>query len=335
MGYFDLPEKKRKLILFSVTLAVLLGLVFFLGSSLTGNSPAEEKSTVVGNTIPALEMELVFDADEKLQEKLAELQQLDRQYADAMTDDKKSDSFSKMILRRENDLRTAIDALSGQGATIANEVMQKKFKVMINRYQQTLESRLAIGSLRNAVAMQQHDFTTDEKSLLKMQDELMQKNNRIAALEGAAKTLAKQPVISLKNDNSEMLGRKITELETAVNSFTNANSVLKQENERLQKSQSDNSRNTNGNEMMLKEKATSLQQKVDVLNAELQLAHVDCNLSRVDATQIISNAKQRKQLLAEASNILTGLSAIASDEVKKKVKDKIVKLNQVAANARE
>ena len=79
----------------------------------------------------------------------------------------------------------------------------------------------------------------------------------------------------------------------------------------------------------------ALQQKVDVLDAELRLARVDCNLTRVDAAQIISNSRQRKELLSEASGILTSLSKYEDADIKKKVHDKITRLNQVAANSRD
>jgi len=55
----------------------------------------------------------------------------------------------------------------------------------------------------------------------------------------------------------------------------------------------------------------------------------------VDATQIISNSKQRKQLLSEASSILTDLSASGDADIRSKVKEKIMRLNQVAANTRD
>jgi len=67
----------------------------------------------------------------------------------------------------------------------------------------------------------------------------------------------------------------------------------------------------------------------------LQLATVDCSLTRADATQSISSAKQRKLLLSEASSILTDLSATGSAEVKRKAQEKIARLNQIAANTRD
>jgi len=46
------------------------------------------------------------------------------------------------------------------------------------------------------------------------------------------------------------------------------------------------------NETVWKTKVAELQQSVDVLNAEVRLAQVDCNLSSVDAKEIIYTARQ-------------------------------------------
>lgn len=334
MRSFDITEKRKKIILFTLMLTVSLALAFFLGYSLKGSNSSGEKLIVASNTMPAAEMDRLFTANDKLQDKVTLLQQLDKQYAALMTDDRKSDSLDGLILQGEKDLYATIDAVDEESKTLKDEPIQKKFANMVNSYRQLLDSRSAGKSMRNAIAVRLNGFSDNEKDLLKLQDELVQKNSKILMLEASLKPMVKQTDIALKSDNSEMLNRKIAELESTVNSYTNVNTNLKQENDRLQKLQNENRKN-NSNEMMLKDKGVLLQQKVEALNAELQLAQVDCNLSRVDAAQIISNAKQRKQLLSEASSILTNLSATASDEIKKKVKDKIVRLNQVAANTRE
>ncbi len=79
---------------------------------------------------------------------------------------------------------------------------------------------------------------------------------------------------------------------------------------------------TNSGEISFKNKVGGLQQKVDELNAELRLARVDCNLSKVDAAQIIFNAKQRKQPPTESSGILKSLSDTDNAGIKKKVQVK-------------
>ena len=77
-------------------------------------------------------------------------------------------------------------------------------------------------------------------------------------------------------------------------------------------------------------KVNSLEQKVQDLNADLYFAKVDCNLSRADAQQIISNARQRKELLSESLAMLTSLSASGDAGIQKKAKEKIAHLNHIA-----
>ncbi len=127
----------------------------------------------------------------------------------------------------------------------------------------------------------------------------------------------------------------VAALENNIASLNSLNSNLRRENERLLHLQDERVKNSQTAEVQWKEKNGTLQSRMQDLQAELLLARVDCNLSRVDATDIISTSKQRKQLLTEASGILTSLANSSSPDLKSKVKQKILKLNQVAANTRE
>jgi hypothetical protein len=337
MSNFNLPERRKKIILFSILLSVTMGLVFLLGTSLTDTG---NKETTI-NTMPdktSDENTQLIRINEGLQSKLVALQSLDKQFAESITREDfivKSDSINKVIQLQEAALAAAIQQYSQTENHFTDTVINEGFDKTIAAYKATLDSRTAISKMRNALAMQNSSFSTDEKAMLTMQDALSQKESMISELKTSLKLLANNNKSMGKNDHTAELQNNITTLENTLAALTASNNSLKSDYDRLLKQQNESSKNAGNNEMMLKEKAVSLQQKVDVLNAELQLAHVDCNLSRVDAAQIISNAKQRKQLLSEASYILTNLSATANDDLKKKVKDKIVKLNQVAANSRE
>lgn len=79
----------------------------------------------------------------------------------------------------------------------------------------------------------------------------------------------------------------------------------------------------------------SLENQIDELSAELYLAQVDCNLTRVDADKIISTSRQRKQLLNEALEVLDNLSQSDNSEIKAKALLKREYLKQVSAKIRE
>ena len=77
-------------------------------------------------------------------------------------------------------------------------------------------------------------------------------------------------------------------------------------------------------------KINALQEKIQYLNADLYFAKIDCNLTRADAQQIISNARQRKELLSESLTMLNTLSAYGDASIQKKAKEKILHLNHIA-----
>ncbi|MES2848135.1 MAG: hypothetical protein V4685_03715 [Bacteroidota bacterium] len=336
MENINTKDKKKKLVLFSLSLAAVMALMFLLGTSLNSNTAIK---AVDKNMALLTQANLVISSNEKLQQKMAALQQFDQQYAAAISDPSFTfiaDSLNKLILQEENNFRVALEAAGQEQASFTDESLKADFEKMLAAYRSLIDDRKAISNLRNVVAMQSNSLAPDEKKMLQLQDDVMEKNNRIAALESSIKTMAKvkTPVVTKTEDN-KMLVQNIAELENKIASLNNINNSLKEENDRLVKYKADGSKTQSNAEQMLKEKNISLQQKIEDLNAEIQLVKVDCNLNRVDATQIISNSKQRKQLLNEASNILINLSASGNSNIKSRVNEKINRLNVVAANTRE
>ncbi len=341
-------ERKKKFITFGVLLFITVALVALLLSSLskdgsTANTmPAtkagEEKTVLMTN-----DNNQVQQLQELLQQKLAALQQSDKAFAASLTatnSTQQQDSLNVVIGRQELNFANAIDSAAQIAGKFTDEKTKNDFLKLITAFQSQSLGRQAFGSLRTAVAMNKDGFTTDEKALLRLQQELTEKNVAINKLENSLKAAAAKNTVVAGNDgatasNEKALGENIGMLEAKVAALTLANNTLKQDNDNLAKQQAETGKSASSNELALKDKASNLQIKVESLNAELQLLRVDCNLNRVDATQIISTAKQRKQLLTEASAILTDLSATGNADIKKKVKDKIVRLNQVAGNTRD
>lgn len=334
--------------LFSVlALLVTAGLAFFLFTSLKQMDAANIVAKVSNNNSPELSAQgnVLLQYDEQLHSKLNGLQQLDNQFAELLIStlpNKNYDSLNTIILLQEENFRKSIDSINQQGAALS-KTDNSLFSKMIASFRLILESRKSAGSLRNAVAIGQSSFTPDEKALFKLQEELMTKTNRVTTLENSISILEKKtagiPSRFINNQNSKFADSvkfvaNINVLENKISALTTTLNSLRQDNDRLQKFQNENAKNGISNEAVLREK-TILQQRLEFLNAELQLARVDCNLSRVDATQIISTAKQRKLLLNEASAILTDLSAAGNAEVKRKAQEKIARLNKVAANSRD
>lgn len=273
-----------------------------------------------------------------LQQRLSDLQLLQQQYNTGVAAGKDKAALQNSrtsILQAEEAFRFSIDSIWISAITDKNtSSLQLK---TIDAYKRSLDSIRTVNSSLN-IANTADDFVPDRKAFLQMRDELMDKTNRIALLKSSIEIMSKQAdkttvgigadrVNEIQVADAALLEKKVTEL-------TTGNQRLQQEIERLRKLPVEVAKNTTTEELLLS-KNTALQQKVNNINAELQLVMVDCNLSRVDATQIISNSKQRKQLLSEASTILTNLSASSDAVIRNKVKEKIVRLNQVAANTRD
>lgn len=349
MEPLNLSERRKKLVTLGILLAVTAVLLFILVSSVGQFGSKDE--TVAGNAaLPSQNNNDLLQLDESLHNRLGKLQQYDESYANMLSDStngKNFDSLNLVIAKQEEVFRIAVDSFERVSDKIPDQTTHDQAMRLVNSFKSILQYRKSLSTLRTAVAISNPGFSPDDKQVMQLQADLMDKDDRINELEtslailnakkrfsnaGNISSISTSP--SINNVNQSKLNESIVLLESKVSTLTDANNDLKQQNDLL-KQKAEANKTTTSEDADFKNKTLSLQQKVDDLNAELRLAQVDCNLSRVDATQIISNARQRKQLLSEASSILTDLSTANNAEVRKKVKDKIARLNQVAANSRE
>ncbi len=79
----------------------------------------------------------------------------------------------------------------------------------------------------------------------------------------------------------------------------------------------------------------SAEHRVAVLDAELRLAEVNCDLSRADARQIVYNAKQREGLLSAALTILNQLMLSPDAEIQKKARQKMTELRSIVSTVHD
>jgi hypothetical protein len=342
-------NKKKKLIAFTLILVITAALEFVLIAALWNK---DEKATMVpaGATfLPAVapsQYAGLLTANDVLSSRLDALLQADQQYNSLLTSSAgrtNLDSVTQQIYAAEEFLRASIDSVSLNLPQQADTAWNTLTGRILSSYRSILQSRQAIGTLRNFAGVDRKTFNPDQQDMLKTQAELRDKNGRIATLEATIKSLETKKEIqtpeqkeSSSNEDLATLKAEMAAQQNRVSALTILNSSLKQDNEKLLRQQNDGTKAVaEAAETALRSKAATLQQRVEALNAELGLAMVDCNLSRVDAAQIISNSKQRKQLLTEASGILTGLANSEDVAIKKKVQDKILRLNRIAANSRD
>lgn len=338
--------KRKRLFIFSMIFVATTCIEFFLIMSLWRQDESfavtkPENTTIKQPSVSPVHYDMAVSGIELLEIELNDIQQLDRQYANLLTatpDKKRLDSVSYLIDAQETGLKRAIDSISRNTPGQADSGLNKLVNNIVSSYKSILQNRSSIRSLRNAVNVGEDKVKPDEMALLQTQNNLQEKDDRIAFLENELKVLsAKKTPPASRTDAGEVsaLKQTLTERENKIAALTQTTGSLKQENEKLLKQLNDANKATGQGDPASRNKIISLQQRVDELNAELRLAKVDCNISRVDATQIVSNSRQRKELLSEASGILTSLSKSEDADIRKKVQDKIIRLNQVAANTRD
>lgn len=344
MKEYNSVERRKKIITFSIIILLTAGITslltaaFFKQDNKFNDVQLEETYTAGASPV---NYEGLIHNNNILSNRINSLQQLDQKYADHLSssgEKKKLDSINLQIFVEEEVLRGSIDSIFLNGTGPGDSSLNNLSNNMVATYRSILNNRQAVTSLRTALNFK--NLSTDDKVLLKLQDQLQQKNKQLITLGNSLKNMGTEKNTSivkndLTEDNSNGSGKKIADLENKVYLLTSNNYILKQDNEKFLKGQTDVLKNSISSDVSLKKKIAALQQKVDVLDAELRLARVDCNLTRVDAAQIISNSRQRKQLLSEASGILSSLSNYEDADIKKKVNEKITRLNQVAANSRD
>lgn len=341
MKLLNNKERMKQMIFFAVSIITTAGLVFIVLNSLKQDSSVVDISEGPAvNNLQFVQTNKLLQYDELLHAKLNNLQQMDEEYAAILADPlkiKNPDSLNKNIQQQENYFSQCIDSVNQLSSAFTDKTAYELFTKMIYSFRSILDYRKSADNLRNAVAISQDSFTPDKNAMLELRNELSKKETRISMLEHSLSVMAAGNGNTDHQDDvaTIKLNKTISDLENKITLLTTSNNNLKQDNDRMLKLQNENVKNNSSTEMQLKEKTSALQQKIEMLNAELQLARVDCNLSRVDAMQIISTAKQRKQLLTEASSILTDLAVSGNSDIKRKARNKIALLNQVAANTRE
>ncbi|MEO6730832.1 MAG: hypothetical protein ABIN01_06420 [Ferruginibacter sp.] len=328
----------------SIGLLWLVRLVFWENNppvlSVTNSAPAD---TPENNIIPSQQRELLMQ-DEILHAHLNALQKLDQTYTVMLTDTTNKNGLMEInaqIASAEELFRQSIESVSKNMPTYPNREDENLFLNMIASFRLALDNRQSISNLRNAIGNNKAVLNSDQKAMLKIKNDILAKDTRIAALENEMKVMQKnienstQANADKAEEDKNSLVEKIVEKDNKIASLTGKSNLLQKEYDRLSRQVSEVGKNLETKESSFKTRSTSLESRIDELTAELRLAQVDCNLSRADASQIISNSKQRRVLLSEALAILNSLPKSDNAAIQKKVQDKITRLNQIASTSRD
>ncbi|MEP7258146.1 MAG: hypothetical protein ABI687_07160 [Flavitalea sp.] len=282
----------------------------------------------------------------RLHERFSQLQRLDEKYGAllmASAPAQQLDSISRMIIKSEEIFNKSIDSIGKEAAKFnawANVVMLDS---VMASFRLALSNRQMINSVRNALAGQPLSLGADEKKMLQWENDLHKKEEKIKDLENKLRQRTNQETAQSKPEElakqeSGSLQQALTEEEIRSAKLLDINNAQKQDIEQLSAQLAKEKRSSaydDANMKTVKNKNASLEEEVDELTAELNFARIDCNLTRADAKKIISNSRQRKELLAEALQTLEALAQSDNTNTKKKVKDKIGELNQIASTVRD
>ena len=284
----------------------------------------------------------------KLHWLFGKLQKLDNQYGSLILSNAPSsqtEELSARILATEALLNKTIDSMEKEADNYnvwANVVMIDSIN---STFRMALDNRKYLSTLRNSMTGKQVTMNSSQKEFIDLKTELNMQNNLIASLEnklrmktteignGELFQSGKQKKASKNNPEAE-----IAQMEEQATQLLNINENLKTQNESLS-AQLNGLRQSGSSEDALRLAArtrmSKMEEEIADLQAELNFARVDCSLSRADVKKIISNSRQRKELLADAMKTLQTLAGSGKTGVKLKARDKIRELNQIASAVRD
>lgn len=327
--------------LYLVSITLIAVIFYFLwrpGDKRIFRDPATDpESTIIDRNI--------LIADALLHSRISRLQLLYQQYIKIASDSTSLlnlDSINTVITNAENSLKTTIDSLDFESRRIALK-NQNGYTSILSSFRSILQSSRMLHDLQAEMTDSTDSFTTEDQALLGLQQQLIEKELRIADLESQIRQgyPAYTSYSAPSNDQTEeeeylksaltAEKMKTEDLTANVNSLKNENEILTTQLNELRKSSSSNDA-TNSN---LKNRNIFLERQVEDLSSALRFAKIDCNLSRADAQQIISSARQRKDLLIEALTALNDLSRSKDVVIQEKAKDKMNQLNRIATTLRD
>lgn len=350
MHPIDKQRKNNTIIKLVSGIIIVAGLGWLLSLFLGNDTPKMVDNDPVkvepAENIIALQQRSLLMQDELLHARFDTLQKLDGAYTLMSGDTANKNLLTGLdtrIAMAEQSFLQSLDSVSKKVLTYPNEADEKLFINMIGSFRMAFENRRSLNILRKAINNDTAHFNDKETSMLQLQIAMLDKDAKIAYLENvlslsknknssyfgaadAGNTISKENNPPVENDEAD---------ENKIALLIAKNNALQKDYDRVIKQLQDARKNTGQGDVVLKEKNELLLYQLEDVNTELNLAKVDCNLTRVDATQIISTAKQRRLLLTEALSILNNLSDTKNDELQKKVKEKIARLNYIAKNYRD
>ena len=345
----NFTERRNRIIKFAGLYAASIIVLLFIFSAAGGHfASGNEAADKAGNGLVAAERELLH-ADSLLHAELHELQQSDARYAllPSSAGDDEKDKVSLAATLAESAINKSIDSIqqlaNGYAAAVGT-----KYTGMLGSFRTVLKDRTILKSTQASIATGGTALPGKAQDVLQWKNELLIKELDVKRLQSEVKILQNEKLFPSKSSGVTEAQKGETQLlKTAFADQQKELDLLKEKYSRLK---TDNSTMlsqmaemkkpvvvpTASNGQTAESKAAEnkinlLEQKVEGLNADLYFAKIDCNMARTDAQQMISNARQRKELLSESLVMLTNLSRSEDADIQRKAKEKIARLNRIAS----
>ncbi len=279
---------------------------------------------------------------DSLQLKFDNILGLNKKYASFLTN-KNLDSTQLQVLDSLNVLIThsqivfleTLDNLQINGSSVYDRNSFGLLQRITNGYRSALEQSDAINAIRNAFNIGNTNYSFDQNMLNNMQNELKDKQTQIVGLSSKLYINKNMKKFDSSNNYNSIIKQQDSVINVSLQAQKKKNEnlisydkKLKIENDILSNQVKSLSSSSNTQNQII---TTSMISKQD-LDAQLNLAKADCYLIRADASQIISNSKQRRDLLENALQILNTLSQSNNISIKQAAQSKLSELKTIASN---
>ncbi|MEO6316375.1 MAG: hypothetical protein ABIU63_05100 [Chitinophagaceae bacterium] len=339
----NFTDRKKRIITFAGLYVGSIILLFFIfsafGVRFSVNDQQSAGSAAFAGAAPDMEF---IQTDSALHAALHALQLSDARYS--LLPDTVSLQVKKMtmdaIINNEKDLKNSIDSIDILTASGTGNGRGLMYQNMLSSFRAALNERQALKNIQGMIAAGKTPFSTGQQNMLQWKDEISRKEDEISRLGMQLKAYQSGSVLASSAGASEADKGEIELLKTAFTTQQNEYAALKSNFTQLK---SDNNQLSAQIVQLRKSpvvpaerapaadnKVNELEQQLQTMNADLYFARIDCNMARADAQQIISNARQRKELLSESLAMLSNLSKSDDAAIQKKAKEKITRLNRIA-----
>lgn len=311
---------KKVALIAGIAGAVILAIVI-----ITTGSLSQKKK--IGETVDSGESTL--QVVHNIHREFAALQEQDENYAVMLgSTEINMDSADRVILDAERKFSVYLDN-TGQSLSSFSPADRSLVDSLISNFRLAIINRQYLSGIRSKLNDKDVFISPRQGAVEKLKLMLFEKDRQLQQLSGRDVNPAK----TIKTNRRDSLARMLDEEESRSTGLLDIVNDLKAEVASLRAR--NNLLQSDQRKSVDIARYHDLQREIEEISAELYLAKVDCNLTRVDADKIVSTSRQRKQLLSDALQVLDNMSQSDNEMIKAKALEKRQYLQEVSAKIRE